>query len=276
MVQAYHKSFHLPVIITRSNNVYGPYQYPEKIFPKFIMSLLNSDNLGNGNNTNRNFLGIENNTVFHRNILRAGSRRGIRSGGHCYIHGSGQHSRTYLYVTDVADALDVILHRGEVGQVYNIGGGYEMSNLELAEDLIHRMTQGSSTHLSGDMDRPVKPIAMKQEYGIPPKTQHEHGHTPDQGQLQRPLSKMNGHHKDIFTASRQEAAEQHLSRCRACTDRIIFVEDRAFNDQRYAVDATKLFNLGWSPTVSFEEGIRNTSKAYSSNNDCTVGIFLSC
>lgn len=261
MVQAYHKSFHLPVIITRSNNVYGPYQYPEKIFPKFIMSLLNSDNLSNGNNnTNRNFLGIENNTVFHRNILRAGSRRGIRTGGHCYIHGSGQHSRTYLYVTDVADALDVILHRGEVGQVYNIGGGYEMSNLELAQDLIHRMTQGSSTHHSVDMDHSVKPIATNQEYGVGPKTQ-----------LQRPLSKINGHHKDTFTAARQEAAEQHLSRCRACTDRIVFVEDRAFNDRRYAVDTTKLFNLGWSPTVSFEEGIRNTSKGYSSNNELHIG-----
>ncbi|KAI8606616.1 hypothetical protein EDD21DRAFT_297907 [Dissophora ornata] len=155
MVQAYHKSFHLPVIITRSNNVYGPFQYPEKIFPKFIMSLLNS-------------------------------------GGHCYIHGSGEHSRTYLYVTDVADALDVILHRGEVGQVYNIGAGHEMNNLELAQDLIHRM----------------------------------------------------------------------VTQCKTCADRIVFVEDRAFNDRRYAVDATRLLGLGWSPKVQFEDGIGKTINWY--------------
>ncbi|KAF9984933.1 hypothetical protein BGZ65_012206, partial [Modicella reniformis] len=168
MVQAYHKSFHLPIIITRSNNVYGPFQYPEKIFPKFIMSLLNNKNPSDSNNNNNddNYLGIENNMIFHRNVLKASnSRRGIRTGGHCYIHGSGQHSRTYLYVTDVADALDVILHRGEVGQVYNIGGGYEMSNLELAQDLIHRMILEPSTDSPGDMELLVKPIPARWDNG---------------------------------------------------------------------------------------------------------------
>ncbi|KAI8346396.1 hypothetical protein B0O80DRAFT_240850 [Mortierella sp. GBAus27b] len=262
MVQAYHKSFHLPIIITRSNNVYGPFQYPEKIFPKFIMSLLNnSHNNSNSNLININYLGIENSLHYQRNTLKPGSsRRGIKSGGYCYIHGSGQHSRTYLYVTDVANALDVILHRGEVGHVYNIGGGHEMSNLELAQDLIHRMGQ-MPKHQSNDTNAPVKPVAVRNGNGVAPKTQlHGPGHELDQQLPQRSLD--DSRDRDSFTKARQEAAEQHLSRCKDCADRIVFVEDRAFNDQRYAVDATKLFNLGWSPMVSFEEGIRNTIEWY--------------
>ncbi|KAF9933281.1 hypothetical protein BGZ67_004360 [Mortierella alpina] len=121
MVQAYYKSFHLPAIITRSNNVYGPFQYPEKIFPKFIMSLLNESRSDSG--AFDGGMGVLNYTNGdHGRSARRGHRD---SGGYCYIHGSGQHSRTYLYVADVANALDVILHRGEVGQVYNIGAGHE-------------------------------------------------------------------------------------------------------------------------------------------------------
>ncbi|KAF9363479.1 hypothetical protein BGX34_004055 [Mortierella sp. NVP85] len=281
MVQVYYKSFHLPIIITRSNNIYGPFQYPEKIFPKFIMNLLNSNNLSNSDNIsilstststntpipadNDSHLRIENHVVYQRNILKPGtSRRKINTSGHCFIHGSGQHSRTYLYVTDVADALDVILHRGEVGQVYNIGGGYEMSNLELAQDVIHRMVPTSPTHQPGNTDI-VNPNVIKRENGIGPQTQqngHGHGceHQLDQDLLQRPLGNSNGHYKDKFSEARQEAAEQHLSRCKTCADRIVFVEDRVFNDRRYAVDTTRLNNLGWSPSVSIEEGIPNTSK----------------
>lgn len=173
-----------------------------------------------------------------------------------------------MYVTDAANALDVILHRGEVGQVYNIGGGYEMSNLELAQDVIHRLVPTSPTHQPGDTDILVKPIAIKRENGTGSKAQqnehgHEHGyeHSLDQDLVQKPLGKSNGRYKEAFSEARQEAAEQHLSRCRKCADRIVFVEDRVFNDWRYAVDATKLINLGWSPAVSIEEGIPNTSKS---------------
>ncbi|KAF9304014.1 hypothetical protein BGZ74_002582 [Mortierella antarctica] len=190
MVQAYHKSFRLPVIITRSNNVYGPSQYPEKIFPKFIMNLLRED-------PTLDF--------------------GTLGSGKCYIHGSGQHWRTYLYVTDAANALDVILHRGEIGQVYNIGAGQELNNIELAQLLIHRM------------------VMVKEE-----------------GQMER------GSHSSRESAS--NTAHAHLQSCDACASRIEFVEDRVFNDLRYAVDSTKLQSLGWEPKVVFNEGIEKTSK----------------
>ncbi|KAF8937540.1 hypothetical protein BGZ58_002571 [Dissophora ornata] len=242
MVQAYHKSFHLPVIITRSNNVYGPFQYPEKIFPKFIMSLLNSNQSGADTDAY--------NDIRHRlsaDFKGSKNRKRTRSqgGGHCYIHGSGEHSRTYLYVTDVADALDVILHRGEVGQVYNIGAGHEMNNLELAQDLIHRMVT---------VPQPLPPTPLQQQQEEDEDLQTRSG---------TELEKDNCIKRD-FTANRQDEAEQHLKQCKTCADRIVFVEDRAFNDRRYAVDATRLLGLGWSPKVQFEDGIGKTRFRFSS------------
>ncbi|KAG0035225.1 hypothetical protein BGZ81_011269 [Podila clonocystis] len=201
MVQAYHKSFRLPVIITRSNNVYGPSQYPEKIFPKFIMNLLKEDP-----------------TLEY----------GPLESGKCYIHGSGHHWRTYLYVTDAANALDIILHRGVVGQVYNIGAGEELNNIELAQLLIHRM------------------VNVKEE-----------------GQLER------GSHSSRKSAS--NASHAHLQSCDACASRIEFVEDRVFNDLRYAVDSTKLQSLGWEPKVVFNEGIDKTIQWYRQNGSTWWG-----
>ncbi|KAG0202363.1 hypothetical protein BGX28_005117 [Mortierella sp. GBA30] len=228
MVQAYHKSFHLPVIITRSNNVYGPFQYPEKIFPKFIMSLFNEGLQGSG--TQGPCLdGI----ISNSDNKRRDRRHSHGGGGHCYIHGSGQHSRTYLYVADVANALDVILHRGEVGQVYNIGAGHEMNNLVLAQDLIHRMVV------------PALETGSKSEMA---RTTTDAGSAPLSAYARR------------IVQSSIHAAEQHLSVCCACAERIQFVEDRAFNDRRYAVDSSKLLALGWKPLVGYEEGIGKTSK----------------
>ncbi|KAF9111796.1 hypothetical protein BGX27_004424 [Mortierella sp. AM989] len=191
MVQAYHKSFHLPVIITRSNNVYGPFQYPEKIFPKFIMSLINSDNTG----------------VIPRLSNLKDSRRGSRSGGHCYIHGSGEHSRTYLFVSDVANALDVILHRGEVGQVYNIGGGHELTNIELAQDLIHRMVpRMGSINGSSSSTLASKESDVSQGGAAGSKTRLQ------EGQKDATLGSENGHielciHSQNFSADRSHGTE---------------------------------------------------------------------
>jgi dTDP-glucose 4,6-dehydratase len=98
LVKAYHMSFGLPIMITRSNNVYGPYQFPEKITSKFVCSLLR--------------------------------------GKKCYIHGDGHNSRKYLYAADVANAIDIIFHKGSVGETYNIGSPSEISNLEMARQLI--------------------------------------------------------------------------------------------------------------------------------------------
>lgn len=98
LVLSYHKSFRFPVVLTRSNNIYGPHQFPEKVIPKFICLL---------------------------------ERKKA-----CTLHGKGESKRSFLYVTDVVRAYDTILHKGHVGEVYNIGSPFEISMRELAERLI--------------------------------------------------------------------------------------------------------------------------------------------
>jgi len=98
LVKSYHRSFKLPCIITRGNNVYGPHQFPEKLIPKFTNQLL----------------------------------RGLP----VTIHGDGSNTRNFLYVGDVANAFDTILHKGKVGLIYNIGGENEKPNIDVAKDLI--------------------------------------------------------------------------------------------------------------------------------------------
>jgi UDP-glucose 4,6-dehydratase len=98
LAKSYHRSFGMPMIITRGNNVYGPHQYPEKLIPKFINQLMR---------------------------------------GRCVtMHGTGQNKRNFLFVEDVARAFEVILFRGKVGMIYNIGGTNERANIDVAKDLI--------------------------------------------------------------------------------------------------------------------------------------------
>ncbi|WIA34952.1 hypothetical protein OEZ86_013233 [Tetradesmus obliquus] len=97
MCKAYLTSYKLPIIITRGNNVYGPHQFPEKMIPKFI-------------------------------LLAA-------RGADLPIHGDGLAVRSYLFVEDVAAAFDTVLHKGEVGEVYNIGTEKERSVLDVARDI---------------------------------------------------------------------------------------------------------------------------------------------
>lgn len=104
LVRSYAHSFSLPSIITRGNNVYGPQQYPEKLIPKFIYLL--------------------------------------ERGQPCPLHGDGQHRRSYLYVEDVSRAFDVILHRGEVGMIYNVGSDVEISNLGVLRTLLRAFGVG--------------------------------------------------------------------------------------------------------------------------------------
>ena len=99
LVNSYNISFKLPTIITRGNNVFGPHQYPEKLIPKFINML------------NRNM--------------------------DLPIHGSGEESRNFIYISDVVNAFDVILHKGMIGEIYNIGTEYQITNNEVATKLIH-------------------------------------------------------------------------------------------------------------------------------------------
>ncbi|CAI9787685.1 unnamed protein product [Fraxinus pennsylvanica] len=97
LVLAYGRSYDLPVIITRGNNVYGTHQFPEKLIPKFILLAM--------------------------------------KGKHLAIHGDGSNIRSYLYCEDVAEAFDIILHRGEVGHVYNIGTDEERRVVDVARDI---------------------------------------------------------------------------------------------------------------------------------------------
>lgn len=98
LVKSYFRSFKLPCLITRGNNVYGPHQFPEKLIPKFTNQLMTGKKLT--------------------------------------LHGDGTNTRNFLYVTDVASAFDKILHKGTPGHVYNIGGDNEVSNVKVAQTLL--------------------------------------------------------------------------------------------------------------------------------------------
>lgn len=97
LVMAYARSYGLPVITTRGNNVYGPNQFPEKMIPKFILLAMKGKALP--------------------------------------IHGDGSNVRSYLYCEDVAEAFEIILHKGEVGHVYNIGTEKERRVIDVAKDI---------------------------------------------------------------------------------------------------------------------------------------------
>lgn len=98
LVMAYGRSYGLPIITTRGNNVYGPNQFPEKLIPKFMLLAMQGKPLP--------------------------------------IHGDGSNVRSYLYCEDVAEAFDVVLHKGIVGHVYNIGTKKERRVLDVAKDII--------------------------------------------------------------------------------------------------------------------------------------------
>lgn len=97
LVMAYGSSYGLPVITTRGNNVYGPGQFPEKLIAKFILLAM--------------------------------------AGKPLPIHGDGSNVRSYLYCEDVAEAFEVILHKGEVGHIYNIGTKKERRVIDVARDI---------------------------------------------------------------------------------------------------------------------------------------------
>ena len=90
LVRAYFHTYKLPVLNTRCSNNYGPYQYPEKLIPFFISKLLNNEKVP--------------------------------------VYGDGRNVRDWLYVYDHCEALDVVLHKGKVGEIYNIGGHNEKTN----------------------------------------------------------------------------------------------------------------------------------------------------
>ncbi|MEI9476988.1 MAG: dTDP-glucose 4,6-dehydratase [Deltaproteobacteria bacterium] len=151
MVRAYYQTYGLPAVITRCSNNYGPYQFPEKLIPLMISNAMEDKELP--------------------------------------IYGDGLNIRDWIHVEDHCRGLDVVLHRGRKGEVYNIGGRSEKTNLSVAQAILD--------HLG-------KPHSL-----------------------------------------------------------LRFVADRPGHDRRYAMDFSKIEKeLGWSPWVTFEEGIRRTVEWY--------------
>jgi dTDP-glucose 4,6-dehydratase len=103
MAQAYHRTYGMPTLITRSSNNYGPRQYPEKLIPLTIKKAL--------------------------------------AGEPIPVYGDGLNVRDWLYVEDNCRAIDLVLHQGTPGQVYNVGGNNELSNIDLIHLLLHALAQ---------------------------------------------------------------------------------------------------------------------------------------
>ncbi|MDP2855799.1 MAG: dTDP-glucose 4,6-dehydratase, partial [bacterium] len=101
LVRAYHRTYGLPTVITRSSNNFGPYQFPEKLIPLMISNAIEDKELP--------------------------------------IYGDGMHIRDWIYVEDHCRALDVVLHHGREGEVYNIGGRSEKPNLIVAQTILDRL-----------------------------------------------------------------------------------------------------------------------------------------
>lgn len=156
LVRAYHETYGLPTLNTRCSNNYGPYQYPEKLIPFFISQLLKGEKVP--------------------------------------VYGDGLNVRDWLYVYDHCEAIDVVLHKGKIGEVYNIGGHNEKTNMEITHLILEAMGKDESS--------------------------------------------------------------------------IKYVEDRLGHDRRYAISNDKITaELGWKPSITFEEGIKLTIDWYLKNQD---------
>jgi len=173
-VRAYGETYGMPYVISNCSNNYGANQFPEKLIPLFINNIINNKALP--------------------------------------VYGDGKYTRDWLFVNDHAIAIDLVFHKGEKGETYNIGGFNEWQNIDLIKLLCKQMD--------------VK------------------------------LGRAKGTSLDLIT----------------------YVKDRPGHDLRYAIDASKISKeLGWSPTVTFEEGLSETIDWYLNNenwlNNVTTGNY---
>ena len=106
LVNAYHKTYGLPILITRSSNNFGPYQYPEKLIPVLILNALHDK--------------------------------------HLPIYGKGKNIRDWIYVLDNCEAIDLVSHKGRIGETYNIGTGNERTNIEIANLILEELNKSKS------------------------------------------------------------------------------------------------------------------------------------
>jgi len=150
---SYFTTYDLPVIITRCTNNFGPYQYPEKLIPLFVTNLLDGKKVP--------------------------------------VYGTGKNVRDWIHVGDHCRAIDFLLNRGNSGEIYNIGGENEKTNLEITEKVLTLLEKDDSM--------------------------------------------------------------------------IEYVQDRPGHDFRYSLNCTKLRRLGWNPSRSFEEALRDTVSWYAEN-----------
>ena len=143
LVQAYHRTFGLPVSISRCSNNYGPYHFPEKLIPLMIANALNDKPLP--------------------------------------VYGTGENVRDWLYVTDHCAAIDLIVRKGRDGEVYNIGGHNERTNLEVVKTILKALDKPESlihfvTDRPGhDMRYAIDPTKIHEELGWLPTTPFDEG-----------------------------------------------------------------------------------------------------
>ena len=136
LVFAYHRTFGLPVTISRCSNNYGPYHFPEKLIPLMISRALNDEALP--------------------------------------VYGNGENVRDWLHVYDHCAAIDLILHKGKVGEVYNVGGHNERTNLEVVKTILKALNKPESL-ITYVTDRPghdlryaIDPTKLETELGWKP------------------------------------------------------------------------------------------------------------
>lgn len=106
LVMAYYKTYNLPVLITRSSNNYGPYQFPEKLIPLTITNALNNKEIP--------------------------------------VYGDGKNVRDWLYVEDNCKAIDTVFHHGVIGEIYNIGGENELANIYVVRKILKHLDKSES------------------------------------------------------------------------------------------------------------------------------------
>ncbi len=143
LVLAYHRTFGLPVSITRCSNNYGPYHFPEKLIPLMISRALADESLP--------------------------------------VYGKGENVRDWLYVKDHCAAIDLVMRKGKVGEVYNVGGHNEKSNLEVVKIILDKLGKPESliTYVTDrpghDMRYAIDPTKIHNELGWLPETKFEDG-----------------------------------------------------------------------------------------------------
>ena len=143
LVQAYYRTFGLPVTISRCSNNYGPYHFPEKLIPLMIANCLNDKPLP--------------------------------------VYGEGLNVRDWLYVEDHCRAIDLIIHNGKIGEVYNVGGHNEMKNIDIVKLICDYLGKPYSliTHVTDrkghDMRYAIDPTKIHNELGWLPETKFADG-----------------------------------------------------------------------------------------------------